>query len=67
MAEKRLMKEDKKTSSFIEKDVRGPDATGGYYTKDKDRSVQVIGFGRTRKEYKEKTYVTDMSGKKQQM
>jgi hypothetical protein len=67
MAEKKLMKEDKKTSDFIEKAVRGPDSTGGYFTKDKDRSVQVIGFGRTRKEYKEKTYVTDPSGKKTPM
>ena len=67
MAEKKLMKEDKTTSTFIEGAVIGPDSTGGYFTKDKDRSVQVIGFGRARKEYKEKTYVTDKSGKKQQM
>jgi len=54
-------------AKFIEKSVRGPEATGGYFTKDKDRSIQVIGFGKARKEYKEKTYVTDKSGKKQDM
>jgi hypothetical protein len=59
--------DDKDAAKFVEKHVRGPDASGGYFTKDKDRSVQVIGFGKARKEYKEKTYVTDKTGKKVEM